>query len=205
MLRTRRELDQDGPTDKGRAFRVLFNETACERVRVWLQRSGVPLRDRDDVSQKVFLAAFRKFATYEPTRAPPDRWLHGITRRIAKQYWTWAKDTREDLTPDPITEDVDEHPIADEVIVRGEEATEAYDLLQRVELDLRWVLVLNLYDGVPVKEIAAERGIPLSTTYALRARALAAWLAVVEAYRREQAERMEGGWTPWGGGRALSG
>lgn len=180
-------------TNKEQAFRSLFNEEARARVCGWLQRFAVPVRDRDDVSQDVLLVAFRKLPTYEPKRAPPYRWLHGITRRVARQYWSRARGEREDPTPDPINEDVDEHPIADELISQGQEATEAYDLLQQVEPDLRWMLILNLCDGVPVKLIAVERRIPLSTTYKVRARALAAWLAVVKAHRRAEAERIDCG------------
>lgn len=178
-------------TNKEQAFRSLFSEEARARVCGWLQRFAVPVRDRDDVSQEVLLVAFRKRDTYEPKTAPPYRWLHGITRRVARKYWSRVRDEREDPTPDPINEDVDEHPIADELISQRQEATEAYDLLQQVEPGLRWVLVLNLYDGVPVKVIAEERRIPLSTTYKLRAQAVDAWLAVVKAHRRAEAERIE--------------
>jgi RNA polymerase sigma-70 factor (ECF subfamily) len=53
--------------------------------------------------------------------------------------------------------------------------------VQSLEPDLRSVLVGHGIDGIPMTEIAEQRGIPLSTAYKWRSRALAA----LEAIARE--------------------
>lgn len=193
MPRARKKLAENGPMDANRAFQVLFHEPKTARsLWDWLARLGVPLRDRGEVSQEVLLAAYQSFHSYDPVRSPPERWLNGITVHIASHYRDRAYHRREELTPNPPLDLEDELPRADEQIERIEERFEIWDVLQRVDDDLRSVLVAHDIDGIPMAEIAAQNGIPLSTAYKWRARAIVSCKAMMEQRRREEDERIDG-------------
>ena len=189
MRPVRRKLSQTGPLDRDRAFEILFREKTFASVWHWLDRLGVPLRDRLDVSQEVFLAAHQSFHTYDPMRSRPERWLNKITVHIAAHYRDRAVHRREELTAPGLLDVVDEHPGPDEQISREEDRREVLDLIHALDLELRAVLIAHDIDGIPMQEIAAQHGIPLSTAYKWRARALVAFHAAHEQRRREEEER----------------
>ena len=192
MRHARIKLGQPGPLDKERAFQLLFREKTFESVRHWLDRLGVPLRDRKDVAQEVFLAAHGSFHTYDPMRSRPERWLNKITVHIAAHYRDRAQHRREELTPEEFFDIVDESPGPDERIGSEQDRRQVLDLLQSLNVDLRSVLIAHDIDDVPMAEIAEQHGIPLSTAYKWRARALEAFQAALEQRRREEEERWLG-------------
>jgi len=111
MGQPRRKPVQNGPVDRKRAFQLLFRRKTFAAVWRWLERLGVPVRDRRDVSQEVFLAAHQSFHTYNPLRARPERWLNKITVHVAAHYRDRALHRREELTPGDLLDDtVDETP-----------------------------------------------------------------------------------------------
>ncbi|EYF07024.1 RNA polymerase sigma factor [Chondromyces apiculatus] len=193
MRRARRKLSQNGPLDKDRAFQVLFRKKTFASVWHWLERLGVPIRDRRDVSQEVLMAAHQSFHTYDPMRSRPERWLNKITVHVAAHYRDRAQHRREELTPDDAFEVIDEQPGPDEQIMLEQDRLEVIDVLQTLEVDLRSVLIAHDIDGIPMMEIADQHGIPLSTAYKWRARAVTAFKAAVEQRRREENERIGSG------------
>jgi len=192
MQRARRKLGQTGPLDKERAFQLLFRHKTLASVWQWLDRLGVPRRDRRDVVQEVFLAAHQSFHTYDPMRSRQERWLNKITVHIASHYRERAQHRREELTPEAFFDVVDEHPPPDELISVEQDRGEVMDLLQKIDPDLRSVVIAHDIDGVPMAEIAAQRGIPVSTAYKWRTRALMAFQDAHAQLRLEEEERMNG-------------
>ncbi|HSN96712.1 MAG TPA: RNA polymerase sigma factor [Candidatus Nanopelagicales bacterium] len=183
-------MRQNGPLDRERAFEILFREKTFSSVCHWLDRLGVPLRDRHDVAQDVFLAAHQGFHTYDPMRSRPERWLNKITVHIAAHYRDRAQHRREELTADLLLDHlVDEGPRADEMIQQEETRLEVLDVLQGIDIGLRSVLIAHDIDGIHMEDIAAQHGIPLSTAYKWRARALMAFAAALEKRHREEDER----------------
>jgi len=186
MRRARRRLGQTGPLDKERAFQLLFRRKTYASVWDWLDRLGVPLHDRSDVAQEVFLAAHQSFHTYDPLRSRPERWLNKITVHIAAHYRDRALHRREELTAEDPSDVADEQPSADEQLSTEEERRELLELLDSVPPELRSVLIAHDIDDVPMTEIAAQRRIPVSTAYKWRARALNALAAVLSERRAQQ-------------------
>ena len=186
MRRARRKLGQTGPLDKERAFQLLFRKKTFASVWHWLDRLGVPLRDRRDVAQEVFLAAHQSFHTYDPMRSRPERWLNKITVHIAAHYRDRAQHRREELTPEEFFDVIDENPGPDEQMGSEQDRLQVLDLLQSLDGDLRSVLIAHDIDGVPMVEIAEQHKIPLSTAYKWRARAMQAFHAALEQRRREE-------------------
>ena len=70
---------------------------------------GVPASDVQDVTQEVFLVAFRKLAEWDPARASAASWLYAIAIRVAANHRRLAHVRRETpgqvpqmtVTPDP--------------------------------------------------------------------------------------------------------
>lgn len=192
MRRARRNPGQTGPLDKERAFKLLFRKKTIASVWHWLERLGVPLRDRRDVAQEVFLAAHQSFHTYDPMRSRPERWLNKITVHIAAHYRDRAQHRREELTPKNFFDVVDEAPAPDEQMRSEQERLQVLDLLQSLDPELRSVLIAHDIDGIPMADIAAQHGIPLSTAYKWRARAIQAFQAALEQRRQEEEARCFG-------------
>ncbi|MCC6557264.1 MAG: sigma-70 family RNA polymerase sigma factor [Polyangiaceae bacterium] len=170
---TRRPRRRDEPMGKVWASQLLFRNKALRDVWRWLGRLGVAEAERGDVRQDVFLGAHRSFHKYDPDRARPERWLNRITVHAAAHYRDRAVHRREQLDDD-FAAVVDRSPGADDQLIAEERRLDLLELLGGLEDRLRAVLVAHDIDGVPMTEIAETLGIPVSTAYKWRARALAA-------------------------------
>jgi RNA polymerase sigma-70 factor (ECF subfamily) len=125
-----------------------------------LRRLGVPNHDLEDVAHDVFLVMCRRWADYDRQR-PLRPWLFGIAFRV------WAahrrKSKRQTLTQR--TELADSQPAPDELLEAGQARQLLLRCLAEVPLERRAVLVMHEVDEVPMREIAAQLGIPLFTAY----------------------------------------
>ncbi|MER5312070.1 sigma-70 family RNA polymerase sigma factor [Streptomyces sp. NPDC002773] len=118
-------------------------------------------REAEDVTQQVFLAAWRGRAGYHPERGPLPAWLVGITRRKTADALT-ARTRRLDivaavgaaLTPPTSTREGPEH-VLDRLVVTRELAR-----LPRVQRD---VLTLAFFGDLTQVQIADRTGMPLGT------------------------------------------
>lgn len=182
--RSRRQ-GRGAPLDKARALSILFRRKTFASVWCWLERLGVPVHDRNDVQQDVFLAAHHSWHTYNPLRSRPERWLNKITVHVVAHYWDRALHRREAPSPVEIVDIVDEAPGPDDRIIGEQGRMLVLELLQALHVDLRAVLTAHEFDGISMAEFAEQRGIPLSTAYKWRARALVALHEAAEERRRE--------------------
>ncbi|MFD9729103.1 sigma-70 family RNA polymerase sigma factor [Streptomyces sp. NPDC059072] len=118
-------------------------------------------REAEDVTQQVFLAAWRGRAGYRPERGPVPAWLVGITRRKTADALT-DRTRRLDLVaaagaalpPPDGTGEGTEH-VLDRVVVTRELAR-----LPRVQRD---VLTLAYFGDLTQAQIAHRTGLPLGT------------------------------------------
>lgn len=114
--------------------------------------------DAEDVTQRVFVAAWKGRGSFDGTRSLP-AWLVGIARnKIADAHAGRAR-TREldahlaaSAPPHPIDEQVD---LADRLLMADE--------IARLEPDARRVVVLAFYDDLTHQQIAEKTGLPLGT------------------------------------------
>jgi RNA polymerase sigma factor (sigma-70 family) len=141
-------------------------------VHTLARRALVDAAAAEDVTQQVFVRAWRGRSTYDPAKAPLGAWLVGITRNciadaladrgrqeriaraVAERERTDPADARDDGT------DLDER-----VLVAGE--------LDRLDAVPRRVMELAFYDELSHREIAAELGLPLGTVKSHIRRSLA--------------------------------
>lgn len=185
MRRGRRTQAQNGPMDRDRAFAVLFSEKTFAALWHWLESLGVPMRDRRDVAQDVLLAAFRSFHTYDAMRSRPERWLNKITVHVAAHYRDRAQHRREVISAEPLLEAVDPAPLACEQIEAAQRRRVTFDLVRTLEPELGSVVIAHDIDEIPMADLAEQQGIPVSTAYKRRIRAVEALAA---AYRERRAD-----------------
>lgn len=125
-----------------------------------LRRLGVPPRDLEDVVHEVFLVMHRRWDDYDRMR-PLRPWLFGIAFRVASSHR--RKGDRELLGHDFEAEDLSARP--DEAVAAGQTRGLLLKALAHVPLERRAVLVMHDVDETPMRDIAAELGIPLFTAY----------------------------------------
>lgn len=165
--------------DPEMALALLFGARMRAAVWRWLGRLGVARRHRRDVRQDVLLGAFQRFYTYDPDRARPERWLNRIAVHVASHHRDRAVHRREELRRD-FGRMRDQAPGAEERLILEERRMELYRLLDGLDGGSRMILVAHDIDGAPMAAIAHAAGIPLSTAYKRRTRALAALRRAVD-------------------------
>lgn len=159
-------------TGREHAFSSLFQAETIRRVHRWLGQLRVPERDRHDLSQEVFLAAFTSFGRHDPARGSAARWLNGIAVNLAAHYHAKASHRCEVITDPAELRKAGGSATALERLVAKERRNVLRSLVLGLPFELRSVLVQRDLYEIPMKEIAETRAIPLSTVYKWRARAL---------------------------------
>lgn len=173
------------PEDARAAAARLFSHEVRDDVLHWLKSLGVPGRHRDDVAAQVWLCAWRSWKKFDPKRTRAERWLNVITVHMASHYHDRAHHRREKLTDD-LMDVVDPAPDATILLTTGCIQSRVTDALRELAPELRFVLVSHDLEGIPMARLAKAAGLPLSTLYKRRARALAALRAVLESQEAEE-------------------
>ncbi|WP_437552327.1 sigma-70 family RNA polymerase sigma factor [Sorangium sp. So ce367] len=187
MGQPHRTLAPSMPLDRQRAFVRLFRGKTYDSVWNWLRRLGVPRRDRRDILQDVFLAGYQSFPSYDPLRARPERWLNRITVHVAAHYRDRAHHRREELSSGHAPRRVaDERPNAEEQIDAEQTRSLILSRLRSLQAEEQQILIAHDIEGVPMATVAEQHGIPLSTAYKWRTRALASLRALLEEPRAER-------------------
>jgi RNA polymerase sigma factor (sigma-70 family) len=130
-------------------------------VHTMATRSLGDAHEAEDVTQQVFLGAWRGRDGYRPERGPLGAWLVGITRR--KIIDALAARTRRLTLIDSMASDADVHrheaDAPDDVLDR----VLLVDALSRLPRHQREVLCMAFYEDLTQAQIAEHTGIPLGT------------------------------------------
>lgn len=123
------------------------------------KRSLGDTAEAEDVTQKVFIAAWRGHASFEPSRSRLPAWLIGITRHtIADTHEARARRRR-----------VEEAAVCEWPVVQADEAADIADRvmigdeLRRLGPVPQRVMRLAFYDDLTHSQIADSLGLPLGT------------------------------------------
>ncbi|MFP8905125.1 sigma-70 family RNA polymerase sigma factor [Streptomyces atacamensis] len=136
-------------------------------------------QDAEDVTQQVFLAAWRGRGTYRPERGSLPGWLVGITRRVTADALSARARRREPAAAGSTFPPAAAGPHPDEVLDRLLVAR-ALAGLPAVQ---RRVLFLAFYEDLTHTEIARRTGLPLGTVKAHARRGLLRLRRRMEAVR----------------------
>ncbi|MFI9819548.1 RNA polymerase sigma factor [Streptomyces sp. NPDC052013] len=144
-----------------RAFAAIYRRWGA-LVHTMAARSLGDPHEAEDVTQQVFLGAWRGRAGFRPERGPLGAWIVGITRR--KIVDALAARTRRLALIDSAAHDAGpprppDGPLPDDVLDRvllGDE-------LSRLPHQQRQVLWLAFYEDLTHAQIAARTGMPLGT------------------------------------------
>jgi RNA polymerase sigma-70 factor (ECF subfamily) len=128
---------------------------------VWrsVQRLGVEAAAVDDMVQEVFLAAYRRFDTYDAGR-PFKAWLFGIALNVVRMARRGESRHRRRVeavqhqVPEPA--DVVQHHAALDLLDR---------LLATLDDDQRTVVILIEIEGMSPRDVAAGLGLSVNTVY----------------------------------------
>lgn len=133
-----------------------------------LCRRSLAEADADDVTQQVFIEAWRKRDRYDPARGPLPAWLLGIARlRVLDQL----RRRRPEPVGTEVAEDVD-HAAGDRVDALADRLLVA-DALARLPDTQRRVLELAYHHDLGHRDIAATLDLPVGTVKSHLARGLA--------------------------------
>jgi RNA polymerase sigma-70 factor (ECF subfamily) len=129
-----------------------------------LRRLGAYPDDVDDLSQEVFLRAFKQAQSYDDTR-PARPWLFGIAYRVVseskRRFRRRGQEVEISEENEPPGDSLD--PEGD-LQVRQSRAL-VLAVLERLSLKQRAVLVMHEIDGEKPMDIAQTLGLPLNTVY----------------------------------------
>lgn len=134
---------------------------------VWtsLRRLGVPDRDREDVTNELFVRVHQRLDTFDASR-PARPWLFAFAVRFASDYRKLARHRVERLEGSDAGPEAASHGLpADEALVIEERRRLVIAALDRLDMDKRAVVVLHDLDETPIPEVARALGIPEGTAY----------------------------------------
>lgn len=121
----------------------------------------------DDLTQQVFVAAWRSRDTYDPARGAPGAWLVGIARNVTNRSFRGVREVPVDpgdVAREDRPEDDRSSAVADEMLLA--------DALSHLPTPQRHTLELSYWDGLTQAEVAERLGIPLGTVKSHQRRGL---------------------------------
>jgi RNA polymerase sigma-70 factor (ECF subfamily) len=127
----------------------------------------------EELVQEVFTRVWRRADSYDPERASFRTWLYGIARNAIVDV-----KRRQSVRPALAVHEQDDQPAVDDSFEHALLSWQVSAALERLTADHRQVLRLAHFQGLTLREISEQTGIPLGTvksrtSYALRALRLA--------------------------------
>jgi RNA polymerase sigma-70 factor (ECF subfamily) len=136
------------------AFQTFYGRYAG-RVLAYARQLGRQGDAAEDVTQEVFVAVWRRAASYRPERGDVTGWLYTITRNKLVDLWRRTGETL-DLA------ELDERRLA-EAVEPGDLQLALRQALSRVAPDQRRAIEMAYFGGLTYEETARRLELPLGT------------------------------------------
>jgi len=156
------------------ALRETYDRYSAAVYAIALRTLGAH-HDAEDVTQQVFVRAWRGRGTFDPKRGTLGGWLVGITRRQVSDRLTGR--VRESRAADRAGRAVRNEPAPE--LDRVVDAVVVADELDKLAPQVRRVVRLAFFDDLTHQQIAAVTGLPLGT---------------VKSHLRRGMDRLRRGW-----------
>lgn len=124
-------------------------------------RSTGSSHDADDVTQAVFVSAWRGRHRYTPEHAALPAWLLGIAKRRIADHW--QSRTREQRRMEAAGRASETEPATEESVERVADRVLIADELSRLDQPQRQIMELAFYDDLTHHQIAERLALPLGT------------------------------------------
>lgn len=147
----------DGDRAAFQQFYDRYSGRVASYVRLLLRERGQSWRASDDVVQEVFIAVWRKAASFKQDRGDPAGWLYAITRNKLVDGW---RRQGKGIEVDSI--DLSAMSLAVEP-ERGDVKVSVSQALARLSQDQRLAVELAYFGGLTYEETAARLELPLGT------------------------------------------
>ena len=121
----------------------------------------------DDLTQQVFVAAWRSRHTFDPARGPLGAWLVGIARNVTNRSFRGVREIPVDpvdVGRDDVADDDHGDSVADELLLA--------DALAHLPDNQRRTLQLSYWEGLTQAEVAERLDMPLGTVKSHQRRGL---------------------------------
>ena len=169
------------------SFDVVFNahhEYVYNLARAMLRNA----QDAEDVTQDVFLRVYKALPTYDPQQAGMRTWLAKLVvnackthhrRNLLRGIWRRSDDGDSDtILPEP--EDPSPWGAPETRALQSEVRQIVKDVLAKLRIEHRTVLVLRHYENLKLREIAEVLEVPEGTVNSRMAEALAQLTRLLE-------------------------
>jgi len=136
-------------------------------------------QDAEDVTEEVFISAFKAVGRYEQREVPFTAWLFRIARNATADHHRHRNDRPDTAVPCELAADIAD-PVAHQAIGAGLAVDELAGLLNRLTDDQRQVLTLRFIVGFRINEVARQISKSDVAVKALQHRALSALQKIME-------------------------
>ena len=106
--------------------------------------------DAEDLCQDVFEKVNMKLDSFDSGKASISTWIYSITRNSVIDFY------RRSHPHEEIDENMAQDGAVDDSLLNNETLDELADALERLPAQLREIIVLRYYDGMPLTEIAKK-------------------------------------------------
>lgn len=165
-------------------FAVSYQEQ-LPKIRSYISARIGRADDVDDLAADVFTKALSALSTYKEEQSAFSTWLYTITSNTVRDYFRRAsvRDSAVCAVEDDVLESIPANAVSlDESLCKQELLEALADALKALPEIQQQIIVLQFYDGLPQKEIAARLGLGDANTRYLSHRAVK---AIREDFKRK--------------------